>query len=176
MSSFNALLDQISDPPADGTTTPQQNPHATPTPVDSAALFRMLQDQLLTLHTTAPTPENAAFLEGLVSSLEADINDPPTKLRGVDQEFVDSLERVSRKKLGKNDDCAICKVPYLEDEWCLVVELPCKGRHQYDLECVGPWLRSKGTCPMCREELGKKKAPPPVEDDEEDEDPMGLYG
>jgi len=86
------------------------------------------------------------------------------------------LERVNRKKLGKDDDCAICKVPYLEDVWCLVVELPCKGRHQYDLECVGPWLRSKGTCPMCREELGKKKAPPPVEDDEDDEDPMGLYG
>lgn len=177
MSSFNALLDQISDPPTDGTATPHQNPHATPTPVDSAALFRMLQDQLLTLHGTAPTPENAAFLEGLVSSLEADINDPPTKLKGVSQEFVDSLERVSRKTLKKDDDCAICKVPYLEDEYPLVVELPCKGRHQYDLECVGPWVRSKGTCPMCREELGKKKAPPPpADDDEEDEDPMGLYG
>ena len=172
MASFFSLLNQISEP--SGTQTPHQNPHATPTPVDSAALYRMLQDQLLTLHTTAPTADNRDFLEQLISSLEADINDPPTHLRGVSQEFVDTLDRVNRKKLHKDDDCAICKVPYLEDEWCLVVELPCKGRHQFDLECVGPWLRSKGTCPMCREEMGKKKEVPVV-DDEEDEDPDMLY-
>lgn len=172
MASFFSLLNQISE--SGGTNTPHQNPHATPTPVDAAALFRMLQDQLLTLHNTAPTADNRDFLEQLISSLEADINDPPSHLNGVSQEFVDMLDRVNRKKLAKDDDCAICKVPYLEDEWCLVVELPCKGRHQFDLECVGPWLRSKGTCPMCREEMGKKKEVPVV-DDEEDEDPDMLY-
>jgi len=172
MASFFSLLNQISSP--SGTQTPQQNPHATPTPVDAAALFRMLQDQLLTLHTTAPTSDNRDFLEQLISSLEQDINDPPSTLRGVSQEFVDTLDRVNRKRLRAEDDCAICKVPYLEDEWCLVVELPCKGRHRFDLECVGPWLRSKGTCPMCREEMGKKKEISVV-DDEEDEDPDMLY-
>ncbi|OAQ99036.1 hypothetical protein LLEC1_08059 [Akanthomyces lecanii] len=130
----------------------------------------MLQDQLLTLHTTAPTTENRAFLEQLISSLDNEIQDPPASLKGVSQEFVDGLDRVSRKKLHDDDDCAICKIPYLEDEWCLVVELPCKGRHQFDLECVGPWLRSVGTCPMCREEMMKKKEAPVVQDDEEEED------
>ncbi|KAF4125576.1 RING protein [Geosmithia morbida] len=125
MASFFSLLDQISgDPSSSGrdggnTTGPRQhrqnNPHATPTPVDSAALFRMLQDQLLTLQSTAPTDGNREFLEQLISSLEGDINDPPPTLRGVSQEFVDTLDRVPRRRLAADDDCAICKVPYLED-------------------------------------------------------------
>ncbi|KAM0439839.1 hypothetical protein ACHAPT_000936 [Fusarium lateritium] len=170
MASFFSLLNQLSEPSGDQ--TPQQNPHATPTPVDTAALFRLLQDQLQTLHVTAPTEGNREFLESLISSLEDDIQDPPTRLRGVSQEFVDSLDRVNRKTLDKDDDCAICKVPYLEDEYCLVVELPCNGAHRFDLECVGPWLRSKGTCPMCRQEVGKKKEVPVVEDSEEEDGDM----
>lgn len=178
MASFFSLLNQISETTGTDTnaTDAHHNPHATPTPVDAAALFRLLQDQLLTLHNTAPTADNRDFLEQLISSLEADINDPPSRIKGVSQEFVDMLDRVGKKKLSADDDCAICKVPYLEDEWPLVVELPCKGGHRFDLECVGPWLRSKGTCPMCREEMGKKKAEVPVvEDDEEDDDPDMLY-
>lgn len=173
MASFFSLLNQLSEP--SGTQSPRQNTHATPTPVDTADLFRMLQDQLLTLHNTAPTTDNRQFLEQLISLLEQDIHDPPTTLQGVTQEFVDSLDRVNRKKLAKDDDCAICKVPYLEDQFCLVVELPCKGRHQYDLECVGPWLRSKGTCPMCRQDMVKKREVPVVEDDDEEEDGDMMY-
>ncbi|KOS17275.1 putative RING finger protein [Escovopsis weberi] len=182
MASFFSLLNQISEPPAAAATaraTPH-NPHATPTPVDTAALFRLLQDQLQTLYVSSPSPENREFLESLISSLEDDVNDPPARLRGVSQEFVDTLDRVDRRRLGAEDDCAICKVPYLEDEYCLVVELPCKGRHRFDLECVGPWLRSKGTCPMCRTEMGQKKeiVVPVRQDDgdeEEEEDGDMMY-
>lgn len=172
MSSFFSLLDQLAEPAANR--SPRNNPHATPTPVDTAALFRLLQDQLQMLRSTAPTPDNHDFLGQLIASLDQDIHDPPTTLRGASQEFVDGLDRVNRKKLVPEDDCAICKVPYLEDEWCLVVELPCRGRHRFDLECVGPWLRSKGTCPMCRQEMGVKKTLPPAKgDDEGDEEENG---
>lgn len=175
MASFFSLLNTLGSS-SSGSDAPAQEqhhrPHAVPTPVDTAALFRMLQDQLQTLHTTAPTADNRDFLEQLITSLEDDIHDPPTELRGVSQEFVDTLDRVGRKKLAKDDDCAICKVPYLEDEYPLVVELPCKGRHQFDLECVGPWLRSKGTCPMCRQDMGKKREVPVVDDDEESDGDM----
>ena len=171
MASFFSLLSQIAEPSA-ASSDIHHNAHATPTPVDTAALFRLLQDQLQTLHSTSPDAANRDFLEQLITSLEADINDPPTRLHGVSQEFVDSLDRVGRKGLGKDEDCAICKVPYLEDEYCLVVELPCKGAHHFDLECVGPWLRSKGTCPMCRQEMGKKKEIPIIEDDEESDGDM----
>ncbi|KAJ4861642.1 hypothetical protein T069G_02596 [Trichoderma breve] len=149
MASFFSLLNQLDEPTT--TQNPHNNPHATPTPVDTAALFRLLQSQMQTLLTTAPTTDNRSFLEDLINSLEEDIHDPPTRLQGASQEFVDMLDRVNRKKLDKEDDCAICKVPYLEDEYCLVVELPCKGKHRFDLE---------------------KKEVPIVEDDEEEDGDM----
>ncbi|KAH7312397.1 hypothetical protein B0I35DRAFT_55327 [Stachybotrys elegans] len=174
MASFFSLLNSIVDPSTESADARDQhhNPHATPTPVDTALLYRMLQDQMRTLQVTAPTDDNRNFLERLIVTLDDDIHAPPTTLPGVSQEFLDTVDRVNRKALSKDDDCAICKIPYLEDQWCLVVELPCKGRHRFDLECVGPWLRSKGTCPMCREEMGKKKQVPVVEDDEEEDGDM----
>lgn len=39
----------------------------------------------------------------------------------------------------------------------LVVCLPCHPTHRFDLDCVGPWLRLNGTCPLDRKELLKKK-------------------
>ncbi|GAB0135775.1 hypothetical protein EsDP_00004100 [Epichloe bromicola] len=172
MASFFSLLNRVS---SSGTATPHNNPHATPTLPDVANVFRLLQDQMQTLAATAPTDENRSFLMELVSALDEDIHDPPSRLEGVSQEFLDALERVSRSRLGKGEDCAICKIPYLEDQYCLVVELPCKGRHQFDLECVGPWLRSKGTCPMCREEMGKKKVVAAAEEDDDEDDMDMMY-
>ncbi|KAG6010690.1 hypothetical protein E4U21_005189 [Claviceps maximensis] len=176
MASFFSLLDRVSS--SGTTTTPHNNPNATPTLPDVANVFRLVQDQMQTLAATAPDDDNRSFLLDLVSVLEGDINDPPSRLEGVEQDFLDALDRVSRKTLGAGDDCAICRIPYLEDQYCLVVELPCKGRHRFDLECVGPWLRSKGTCPMCREEMGKKKkesADASVEGDGEEDDMDMMY-
>ncbi|KAK4454077.1 hypothetical protein QBC34DRAFT_394193 [Podospora aff. communis PSN243] len=175
MTTFTAHLSNIA--PTTTSPTPEthhNNPHAVPNPADLSALFRLLQDQMGTLATTAPTPENRHFLEELVSSLELDVSNPPTSIPGVSQEFVDSLDRVPRKTLKKDDTCPICAEAYLDDKYCLVVELPCHHSHRFDLECVGPWLRSKGTCPLCRKELEKKKEV--VKEDSEDEEDMdGLY-
>src|SRR5688572_15711639 len=98
MASFFNLLSQIAEP-SSTSAEPHHNAHATPTPVDTAALFRLLQDQLQTLHATSPDAGNRDFLEQLITSLEADIHDPPARLQGVSQEFVDALDRVDRKKL-----------------------------------------------------------------------------
>lgn len=73
------------------------------------------------------------------------------------QSYLDSLERVPKKQLKDSDACPICGEAFLEDEYPLVVELPCHKTHRFDLECVGPWLRLNGTCPLDRKELGKKK-------------------
>ncbi|KAK0617157.1 hypothetical protein B0T14DRAFT_538770 [Immersiella caudata] len=177
MASFTAHLSTIA-PSNTSSTTPLEahnNPHAVPNPADLSALFRLLQDQMGTLATTAPNPENRHFLEELVSVLEIDVSNPPTSIPGVSQEFVDSLERVNRKTLKKDDTCPICAEAYLDDKYCLVVELPCHHSHRFDLECVGPWLRSKGTCPLCRKELEKKKEVVKDDSEEEGEDMMGLY-
>ncbi|KAK3292746.1 uncharacterized protein B0H64DRAFT_407596 [Chaetomium fimeti] len=183
MSTFTAHLHNLL-PESSPSTQNQQphehlhnNPHAVPNPSDTSALFRLLQDQMGTLATTAPNETNRAFLESLVEALELDVAHPPQQIEGVTQEVLDGLERVPRKTLKDDDTCPICAERYLDDQYCLVVELPCHGSHRFDLECVGPWLRGKGTCPMCRKEVGKRRevVVEAAEEGEEEDDMDGLY-
>lgn len=127
-----------------------------PTPVDVEGFFQLVQDQLATLAATAPSDENREFLSSLSAELES-----TDRITGVDQLYLDNLDRVSRKQLQSNptDACAICAEKFLDDPHPLVVELPCHGSHRFDLECVGPWLLSKGTCPMCRKDLTVRENP-----------------
>ncbi|KAI4871140.1 hypothetical protein F4820DRAFT_7261 [Hypoxylon rubiginosum] len=177
MSSFTSLLHQIS-PDNDAAATPSRTRHVGPTPVDMAAMFGLLHAQYARLRADSPSAENQRLLESLAAELEADMGSPPDAVPGVPQEYLDGLDRVSTKSLKKGDDCPICAEEFLADPYPLVVELPCPGRHRFDLECVGPWLLGKGTCPMCRHDLTKKKAVEIPKDDDEDEldDVDGLYG
>ncbi|KAH6648006.1 hypothetical protein BKA67DRAFT_403519 [Truncatella angustata] len=175
MSSFTSHLHSISRD-ADSSTSSTHH-HAGPTPVDAAALFTMVQEQMATLANSAPSDTNRDFLVSLIDALRSDVDNPPEQIRGVAQEYLDSLDRVPKKSLRADDSCPICAENYLDDPYPLVVELPCHGAHRFDLECVGPWLQSKGTCPLCRKDLTeKKKIPVPVDDDEEEDDMDGLYG
>jgi E3 ubiquitin-protein ligase RNF115/126 len=51
-------------------------------------------------------------------------------------------------------DCAVCKDQFkleTEDpEEQVVISLPCK--HTFHEGCIIPWLKSSGTCPVCRYE------------------------
>jgi hypothetical protein len=179
MSSFLSLLNQISTTHlADSNTSAEDrhnNPHATPTPVDVAAAYRLVQEQLETLARTAPTDTNRDFLTFLASMLEDDIADPPREISGVSPEFIADLDRVPKKKLG-DDQCPICAEDFLDDSHPLVVELPCHKSHRFDLECVAPWLQSKGSCPLCRVDFTVKKQPVVVDDSEEEDDAHGMFG
>lgn len=92
------------------------------------------------------------------------------------------LDRVSRKTLTETQVCPICNNPFLEDQYPLVVQLPCHPTHMFDLECIRPWLRLRGTCPLDRTDFGKqerekevaRRQKPVVDDDEEEWD--GMYG
>ncbi|KAK9383705.1 uncharacterized protein V2V93DRAFT_319502 [Kockiozyma suomiensis] len=110
---------------------------------------------------------DSSVLEQLSAQLFEDALNPPHEAKGVDQTFLDSLDRIPRKKLKKDDTCAICNTAYLEDQYPLVVKLPCNDMHHFDLECIGPWLKLHATCPLCRKDLLKKKEPVVIEDDEE---------
>ncbi|CAK7566428.1 MAG: hypothetical protein SEPTF4163_004373 [Sporothrix epigloea] len=183
MSTFTAHLNNVSTAnsasAADRITNAadnHNNPHATPTPVDVAAVFRLLQDQMLTLLPDSPNTANRELLEQLVGQLEQQIADPPREISGVSQEYLDSLDRVPKKRLGEDESCPICVERYLDDPYALVVELPCHASHRFDLECVGPWLLAKGSCPLCRTDLTKKKQPIVVPDDDEEEDDGGMFG
>lgn len=176
MTSFDNFLSQLSTGPTTSSTTgrstPHNNPYAEPTPVDTANLLRLLQDQYAVLLQTATDEENHSFLERLIRDVDTVINGTP-KLNSVSQEFLDGLDRVSKKALaGKKGDerCPICYEQFKSDPYPLVVELPCHATHCFDLECVAPWLKTQGTCPTCRKNFVKKKDPQPEpEDDEEDE-------
>lgn len=80
-----------------------------------------------------------------------------------------------KKQLKKEDACPICAEKFLDDEYPLVVVLPCHATHRFDLECVAPWLRMHGTCPMDRKHLLKKKEVVKVADEEEEEEWDTLY-
>ncbi|KKF94980.1 putative RING finger protein [Ceratocystis platani] len=182
MSSFDALLDQVSTSGARTSASAifsaqeHHNPHATPTPVDMAALYRLVQDQMASLASTAPSTENRILLESLMAELDASIADPPTEVCGLGQDFLDGLERVDRGRVGVEETCPICAEKHRDDPYCLVVELPCHKSHRFDLECVAPWIQSKGSCPLCRTDFTKKKEVVRVEDsEEEDDDPAGMY-
>jgi len=92
-------------------------------------------------------------------------------VEGVPQSYLDELERVPKKQLKKDDNCPICGENFLDDPYPLVVQLPCHTTHRFDLECVGPWLRLNGTCPLDRKNLVKKKEVVKAKkDDGEDEE------
>ncbi|KAI8461861.1 hypothetical protein BY996DRAFT_6408267 [Phakopsora pachyrhizi] len=51
---------------------------------------------------------------------------------------------------GELNECAICKDDFAAEDECM--ELPCK--HYFHTEdCIKPWLKQSGTCPVCRYSL-----------------------
>ena len=91
------------------------------------------------------------------------------------------LDRVPKTSLKPAQSCPICGNAFLEDKYPLVVRLPCHPTHLFDMECVRPWLRLRGTCPLDRTDFAKQerekaeaRRKKPVEDEEEEWD--GMYG
>lgn len=96
-----------------------------------------------------------------------------------------ALDRIPRASLKPSQTCPICNTSFLEDPYPLVVRLPCHPTHLFDLECVRPWLRLRGTCPLDRTDFGKKEREKEAErrramekrfaDEEDEDDYDGMY-
>ncbi|KAH7346598.1 hypothetical protein BKA65DRAFT_280866 [Rhexocercosporidium sp. MPI-PUGE-AT-0058] len=169
--SMSSFFNQLSQIETETLSTPTNNVHSTPTPVDVAAAERLLQEQFRALLSTSEDADpNTHLLESLITDLDSLITSPPTKVSGVPQSYLDELERVDKKHLKKSDTCPICNEAFLDDKFPLVVELPCHRTHRFDLECVGPWLRLQGTCPLDRKRLVKEKVVVEKAPEEEEED------
>lgn len=102
--------------------------------------------------------------------------DGTNESKGVDDSFIDTLERVNIKTLHDDDACPICTNDYKSDKYPLVVELPCNSNHRFDLECISPWLKINKTCPLCRTDVTIKKNKIDYVDSEEEEEGWEMYG
>jgi hypothetical protein len=95
--------------------------------------------------------------------------------------FIAVLDRIPKSSLTATQTCPICNNPFLEDEYPLVVQLPCHPTHLFDLECVRPWLRLRGTCPLDRVDFAKQlrektEARKKIVEEDEEEEWDGMYG
>ena len=82
------------------------------------------------------------FLASIVSS-QADSVQPASR------EYLERMEtaKVTREMEQKGDTCTICLTAFKAGEYAN--RLPC--RHVFHGECVVPWLRTRNTCPVCRQ-------------------------
>lgn len=181
MSSIYSLISEIT------TERPEQRAreHAVPVPGDVSAAFRHLAEAFQTMQRDNDN-EGSDVLQNMIENLLATAERPPTEVKGVDEEYIAKLERLSINKVKKDADCPICGNEFREDPHPLLVRLPCHESHIFDLECIRPWLLLNGTCPLDRVDLAKKerdrkqkllddiKKNAAPDDDEEEWD--GLYG
>jgi len=168
MSTFFSKLSEINT--ADESSRPHHNVHATPTPVDISATYRLLADSYYQIRSDTTNADHQRFLDQRIAELETLADQPPEKIEGVQQSFLDELERVPKKQLKKADMCPICGEAFLDDEYPLVVELPCHESHRFDMDCIAPWLKLQGTCPLDRKDVTKRKIVIPIDEEDEDYD------
>lgn len=181
MSSLLSLLSEITP------SRPEERTRegAVPVPGDVSAAFRSLAEVFQVMQRDNDNADSD-LLDNMIESLMTSAERPPTEVKGVDEEYIASLERVSIKKVKKDAECPICGNAFVDDPHPLLVRLPCHTSHVYDLECIRPWLLLNGTCPLDRVDLAKKnrerrqkqleeiKKNAAPEDEEEEWD--GLYG
>ena len=60
---------------------------------------------------------NNQLRDNLLETISQFIEAPPTRPKGLPAEFIEGLERVSKKSLKKDDECPICGIAFLEGEF-----------------------------------------------------------
>ncbi|KAJ7597444.1 hypothetical protein C8J56DRAFT_920075 [Mycena floridula] len=98
---------------------------------------------------------NQEALDQIITQIMA--NDNSNRPVPATEEIVDNLPRevLEAGSAMLEKDCAVCKEQFqigTEDpDEQVVVTLPCK--HPFHEPCILPWLKSSGTCPVCRHAL-----------------------
>ena len=61
-----------------------------------------------------------------------------------------------RERSRSEEMCAICCEDYSEEE--ILVSLPCNKKHVFHKWCIEGWLKRKGNCPLCKENVMNAEA------------------
>ncbi|EEA28412.1 hypothetical protein TMatcc_003257 [Talaromyces marneffei ATCC 18224] len=201
LSTFFATLSEITPNPSETRT----REYAVPVPGDVSAAFRSLAEAFEYIRREHDVGDagagageggehghDSALIDQMIEALLQGADMPPREVEGVNEEFCATLDRIPRSSLKESQSCPICSNPFLDDPYPLVVRLPCHPTHLFDLECVTPWLRLRGTCPLDRTDFGKQQREKDAErrkqaekrraalatsepNDEEDEEWDGMY-
>ncbi|KAJ2963479.1 hypothetical protein NQZ79_g1560 [Umbelopsis isabellina] len=89
-------------------------------------------------------------LDNIITQLMEQANSDHAPAPATD-EMIDALEKktLDESDIEKYSHCAICTDDFVKDDE--VVTLPCE--HPYHKDCITPWLKVNGTCPVCRYSL-----------------------
>jgi len=81
--------------------------------------------------------------------LEERLEEEFVEERGMNDEDIEDLE--GEAVATEAGECSICyeEIAVGQRVW----HLPCPGAHRFHIQCLEPWLRRNGSCPMCRAEL-----------------------
>merc|ERR1719387_501286 len=81
--------------------------------------------------------------------LEERLEEEFVEERGMNDEDIEDLE--GEALATEAGECSICyeEISIGQRVWLL----PCSGNHRFHMQCLEPWLRRNGTCPLCRAEL-----------------------
>ncbi|ORX46496.1 hypothetical protein DM01DRAFT_1410554 [Hesseltinella vesiculosa] len=73
------------------------------------------------------------------------------------EDVIDKLpsRQLKEEEFKEQLDCAVCKDEFNQSE--MVIELPCQ--HVFHDDCIKPWLKMNGTCPVCRHAVGPNLEP-----------------
>ncbi|KAL8504880.1 hypothetical protein ACS0TY_016172 [Phlomoides rotata] len=74
-------------------------------------------------------------------------NAPPPRAAGLDSATINALPDFSYGTKQSAGECAICLSIFQEGDRVKVLPL---CNHRFHSECVGKWLRTRSSCPMCR--------------------------
>ncbi|KAL4227807.1 hypothetical protein ACF0H5_013244 [Mactra antiquata] len=85
------------------------------------------------------------IITNLLNQLEGSGAPPAPK------EKIDSLPtvQISQIQVDNGLQCSVCMEDFNKDEE--VKKMPCE--HHYHTDCIVPWLKMHGTCPVCRKDL-----------------------
>ena len=123
-----------------------QDQSASAEAADAAALEEGIQASVA--FATAEAADAAALEEAIQASVAFECGS-----RAAGAPSAEAGPSSARPELESLGNCSICLDAMASDED--TTQLSCAGGHRFHSICALPWLQSHGTCPNCRERVGR---------------------